>query len=58
MGGGGWGWDGVGLPLSLGVYSVVREGVGAAGSCQLTRRVNRGLLSTYMVVVSKVEMCW
>lgn len=51
------GCDGVGLPLSLGVYSVVREGAGAAASCQLTREFNRGSFSTYMVVVSEVEMC-
>ena len=56
VGRGGGGWDGVGLPLSLGVYSVVREGAGAAAGRQLTREFNRGLFSTYMVGVSEVEM--
>ena len=52
------GWGGVGLPLSLGVYSVVREGAGAAAGCQLTREFIRGSFSTYMVVVSEAGMCW
>ena len=55
---GGGGWDGVGLPLSLGVYSVVRDGAGAAVGCQLTRVFNDGPPSTYMVVVWEVGMCW
>jgi hypothetical protein len=54
---GGGGWDVVGLPLSLGVYSVVREGASAAAERQLDTEFNRGTFSTYTAVVLEVEIC-
>jgi len=55
---GGGGWDAVGRPLSLGVYSVVREGAGAAAGCISARpEFNHRSCVTYMVLEG-VEMCW
>jgi len=56
---GGGGCEMVGFALSLGVYSVVREGAGAAAGCVSSPlEFGCGSYSTYMVVVSEGAETW